>query len=219
MDEHNFLGKNQKLAPKWTGPHKVLQLKGDSNLEIQLRHNNRKTVVHANRLKPYFVASKNAAVFPENFSTEPQPTPQPADDQRFPEPEDYSDTVWLLLPFNTEAKGTPPSPSVRARPRTHSSSSTLGENFDPPSSRTRSKSIPEKVMAPEKPALFFPQVTSDPLPLFQNREGLENETCNDREEISINFVDNDNTWTLVKRKKRTKVDDLKWNKQQRENFK
>jgi hypothetical protein len=62
-------------------------------------------------------------------------------------------------------------------------------------------------------------VTSDPLPLFQNREGLENETCNDREEISINFVDNDNTWTLVKRKKRTKVDHLKWNKQQRENFK
>jgi len=50
-------------------------------------------------------------------------------------------------------------------------------------------------MAPEKPALFFPQVTSDPLPLFQNKEGLENNTGNDREEISINFVDNDNTWT------------------------
>jgi hypothetical protein len=74
-------------------------------------------------------------------------------------------------------------------------------------------------MAPEKPALFFPQVTSDPLPLFQNREGLQNETYNNREEISINFVDNDNTGTLVKRKKRTKVDNLKWNKQQRENFK
>jgi hypothetical protein len=49
LDEHNFLGKNQKLAPKWTGPHKVLKLKGDFNSEIQLRHNNRKTVVHANR--------------------------------------------------------------------------------------------------------------------------------------------------------------------------
>jgi hypothetical protein len=116
LDEHNFLGKNQKLAPKWTGPHKVLRLKGDSNLEIQLRHNNRKTVVHANRLKPYFVASKNAAVFPDSLSTEPTLTPsqQPADDQQFPEPEDYSDTVWPLLPFNTEAKGTLPSPSVRA---------------------------------------------------------------------------------------------------------
>jgi hypothetical protein len=95
MDEHSFLGKNQKLAPKWTSPHKVLRLKGDSNLEIQLRHNNRKTVVHANRLKPYFVASKNAAVFPDSLPTEPMPTPSqtPADDQQFPEPEDYPDTV------------------------------------------------------------------------------------------------------------------------------
>jgi hypothetical protein len=37
-----------------------------------------------------------------------------------------------------------------------------------------------KVAAPAiKPALFFPQITSDPLPLFQNREGLENEDVND----------------------------------------
>jgi hypothetical protein len=56
MDEHSFLHKNQKSAPKWSGLHKVVRLKGDANVEIQLRHNNRKTVVHANRLKPYFVA-------------------------------------------------------------------------------------------------------------------------------------------------------------------
>jgi hypothetical protein len=56
MDEHSFLHKNQKLAPKWSGPHKIVRLKGDANVEIQLKHNNRKTVVHANRLKPYFVA-------------------------------------------------------------------------------------------------------------------------------------------------------------------
>jgi hypothetical protein len=24
LDEHSFLGKNQKLAPKWSGPHKIL---------------------------------------------------------------------------------------------------------------------------------------------------------------------------------------------------
>jgi hypothetical protein len=59
MDELSFLHKNQKLAPKWSGPHKVVPLKGDANVEIQLKHNNRKTVVHANRLKPCFVAYKN----------------------------------------------------------------------------------------------------------------------------------------------------------------
>ncbi len=27
MDKQSFLSKNQKLAPKWSGPHKVLRLK------------------------------------------------------------------------------------------------------------------------------------------------------------------------------------------------
>jgi hypothetical protein len=52
LDEHSFLHKNQKLAPKWSGPHKIIRLKGDANAEILLRHNNRKTVDHTNRLKP-----------------------------------------------------------------------------------------------------------------------------------------------------------------------
>ncbi len=30
MDEHSLLHKNQKLAPKWSGPHKVVCLKGDT---------------------------------------------------------------------------------------------------------------------------------------------------------------------------------------------
>jgi hypothetical protein len=76
LDEHSFLGKNQKLAPKWSVPHKILHLKGDCNIELQLKHNNRKTVVHANRLKPYFVASKNLAVCPD-FIEGQQPHPQP----------------------------------------------------------------------------------------------------------------------------------------------
>ncbi len=77
LDKHSFLGKNQKLAPKWSGPHKILCLKGDSNIELQLKHNNRKTVVHANRLKPYFVASKNLAVCP-HFTEGQQPDTTPA---------------------------------------------------------------------------------------------------------------------------------------------
>jgi hypothetical protein len=44
LDEHSFLGKNQKLAPKWSRPHKILHLKGDCNIEIQLKHNKQKTL-------------------------------------------------------------------------------------------------------------------------------------------------------------------------------
>jgi hypothetical protein len=76
LDEHSFLNQNQKLAPKWSGPHKILRLKGDCNIEIQLKHNNQKTVIHANRLKPYFVVSKNLAVCPD-FMEGQQPAKQP----------------------------------------------------------------------------------------------------------------------------------------------
>jgi hypothetical protein len=84
MDEHSFLHKNQKLAPKWSGPHRVLRLKGESNVEIQLKHNNRKTVVHANRLKPYFVANKNLAVCPDFL--QPSPPSQTFPDDIHPPP-------------------------------------------------------------------------------------------------------------------------------------
>jgi hypothetical protein len=60
LDEHSFLAKNQKLAQKWSGPHKILRLKGECNVELLLRHNNKKLIAHVNRLKPYFVP-KNAA--------------------------------------------------------------------------------------------------------------------------------------------------------------
>ncbi len=49
--------KNQNLAAKWNGPHKVLWLNGLHNVEIQMQHNNKKMVVHVNRLKPYLMLS------------------------------------------------------------------------------------------------------------------------------------------------------------------
>jgi hypothetical protein len=90
LDEHSFLGKNQKLATKWSGPHKIIRLKGDSNLEIQLKYNNRKTVVHSNQLKPYFVATKNSTTFPDvtmEKVTAPNPSPDQLENQNFSTPE------------------------------------------------------------------------------------------------------------------------------------
>jgi hypothetical protein len=79
MDEHSFLHKNKKFAPKWSGPHKVVHLKGDANVEIQLKHNHCETVIHANRLKPYFVACKNSAVHPDFLPLLPSPQQWPDD--------------------------------------------------------------------------------------------------------------------------------------------
>ena len=52
LDEHSFLGKNTKLAPKFSGPHRILRLKGNTNVELLLK-NGKKVIVHYNRLKPY----------------------------------------------------------------------------------------------------------------------------------------------------------------------
>ncbi len=56
-----------------------MHLKGDANVKIQLYHNNRKTGVHANRLKPYFVAYKNSAVHPDFLPSLPSPQQWPDD--------------------------------------------------------------------------------------------------------------------------------------------
>ena len=52
LDEHSFLGKNTKLAPKYSGPHKIIRLKGGTNAELLLK-NNKKVIVHFDRLKPF----------------------------------------------------------------------------------------------------------------------------------------------------------------------
>jgi len=54
LDEHSFLHKNAKLAPKWTGPHKIARLKNDNNVELKLK-NGRSLITHVNRLKHYQV--------------------------------------------------------------------------------------------------------------------------------------------------------------------
>jgi len=67
----------------------------------------------------------------------------------------------------------------------------------------------------------MPQVTFEPLPIFQRGEGLEVDD-NLNEGITVNYVDADNSWTLVQRRKKKQTrknnQEEKWNKQQQENF-
>ena len=52
LDEHSFLGLNTKLAPKWSGPHRITKVKNETNVELLLK-NNKRIIVHVNRIKPY----------------------------------------------------------------------------------------------------------------------------------------------------------------------
>ncbi len=52
LDEHYYLNRNQKISPKFTGPHLIIQLKVETNIELLL-NNGKTTIVHVNRIKPY----------------------------------------------------------------------------------------------------------------------------------------------------------------------
>jgi hypothetical protein len=85
-------------VPKWSGSHLILHLKGDCNIELLLWHNNKKFILHANRLKPYFVSTKVAQTLPDFFPlqekslvTQDTHMSQPNDVQ-FLLPKDYSDS-------------------------------------------------------------------------------------------------------------------------------
>ena len=73
LNETYFLHKNAKLAPKWSGPHRITNLKGPNNAEILLCHNNKKLLVHTDRLKVYNAGHIENLEFPE---FEFQPTPK-----------------------------------------------------------------------------------------------------------------------------------------------
>jgi hypothetical protein len=44
LDEHYYLNTNQKISPKFTGPHMILKLKGYCNVELLL-DNGKTTIV------------------------------------------------------------------------------------------------------------------------------------------------------------------------------
>jgi hypothetical protein len=114
LDEHSFLAKNQKLAPKWSGPHKILRLKGECNVELLLWHNNKKLITHVNRLKPYFVQKPAAVSSPDFFPAEKCATPPPTADQQNNDEEIFIEEEFF--PYKQEVIRTDPSNFRTTRP-------------------------------------------------------------------------------------------------------
>ena len=74
LEDTYFASRNAKLAPKFTGPHRILELKGDANVVLKLT-SGRKVTVHVNRLKPYHVPNQETE--PEEEIQLPPPLPPP----------------------------------------------------------------------------------------------------------------------------------------------
>lgn len=56
LDEHNFLHKNRKLAPQYSGPHVIEKIIGKTNAQLRLK-NGKSTIIHFNRIKPFLSQS------------------------------------------------------------------------------------------------------------------------------------------------------------------
>jgi len=56
LDEHNFLNKNRKLAPQFSGPHVIEKIIGKTNAQLRLK-NGKSTIIHFNRIKPFLSQS------------------------------------------------------------------------------------------------------------------------------------------------------------------
>jgi hypothetical protein len=65
LNDFNFLNKNIKLAPKFSGPFKILRVKGPHNVELLLT-NGRKIVVNVARIKQYFTPASDQTVSPQS---------------------------------------------------------------------------------------------------------------------------------------------------------
>jgi hypothetical protein len=164
LDEHSFLAKNQKLAPKWSGPHKILRLKGECNVELLLQHNNKKLITHMNRLKPYFVPKSAAVTSPDFFLAEKSATPPPVAVQE--------DATEIFFPYNdfypldSQVTSTNPIPSrsiqllQQASRRRHTS---LSSSFLYDDSPMVSASDPSPALSPT-----YAQIATCPLQRFSS---------------------------------------------------
>ena len=176
LNETYFLNKNVKLAPKWSGPHRIIGLKGPCNAELKLQ-NNKKLVVHTNRLKPYHSAEKNKAEFPEEQAwavpTQDRPVPKP---KKNPSPRESEEKVPDLVDyerpyFDYNQFRDPPEAQVTSK----SYSEVLQAPPPPPATPARPRGRPRKSVsqASNNPSQVNPSPVSTNLPTAHaNTEGL-----------------------------------------------
>jgi transposase InsO family protein len=81
LNEQNFLGRNRKLSPNWTGPYPILRVFDNGVVELQLP--TRKLRVNVGRIKPYIspVQLHHRAI---ELPTQPDGPPQPPENAARP---------------------------------------------------------------------------------------------------------------------------------------
>jgi len=163
LDEHNFLHKNKKLAPQFSGPHIIEKLIGKTNAQIKLK-NGRSTIVHLNRLKP-FLSQSDKLVEKEDIKETAQhvnihpPSIEDEENDDYDTPPNIYDHPRNLLPTLPHPPINPPVKRGRGRPR-------KGE-------RAPTQSVGEQALAEggrESPPPFQPRVTRSQIQQMSEQE-------------------------------------------------
>ncbi len=113
LEKNYFLGENAKLSEKWTGPHRIIELKGETDVTLKMCDSGRKTTVHVDRIKPYHVKNNSEIIFP---APNVPPTVPARNPKTLPQPEKVTVTT-PPPPLPRQRKVPPPVPDRVLRPR------------------------------------------------------------------------------------------------------
>ena len=154
LDERNFLGRNRKLSPNWTGPYPILQTFPTGVIELQLQ--NRKIRVNVGRIKPYIspvtLQTRLTDTHPQ-FATGNAPsraTRQPSVPRARAHMPSTPQPTWpqrpLLLPPPQPAAPPPHTqltqPQIDQPPPQPANTATPAQNPPPPATRQHSAKLP-----------------------------------------------------------------------------
>ncbi len=121
LEERNFLSKNRKLSPNWSGPFLITKVRDNGNIRIKL---NRKVInVNVNRIKP-FIAFDTPMTNPQqpDVITQPeQQQQQPEAPQQQEQPQQSAEEQpWIQVERKKKKEDQPIPKRGRGRPRKNS---------------------------------------------------------------------------------------------------
>ena len=230
LDEHSFLGKNTKLCPKWSGPHRIIRLKNENNVELKL-HNDHSLIMHVNRLKPYHVPLDGSHEFKDNSVVQPSQIdicqPQIQDNQN-----DIPDDQHALPIDESQPQPIPLPPIPVVRPPITDDDFPI--NVDPSFlAPKRGQGRPRKTQTPASqfPPLAPPTVRPPPitegitlhlgraLPATQGGGNVASDQISAPQNADVQFsmIKDQGDWVMVVKKKKNKQLP-KWSKSQNKNF-
>jgi hypothetical protein len=219
LNETYFLHKNAKLAPKWTGPHRITKLKGPNNAEIQLQHNNKRLLVHTDRLKVYNTGHQETRDFPDfDLNLQPKENFPKIEREKLPNLISTDEDFYDLRTDRPPQMGSDQHSSFFGTPKA-SRAQEIYQNL--PSQQDRPSNILVR-LGPPTPHTFENQGGVQEVKVKKSVEEIAEAVAivNAIDEVAEDNNDDSEGWILVTRRKsrRRSVKQDSWTAQQKRNF-